>query len=98
MSPWSLLGEALRSAWAQKIPSALIVLVTAAMSVSALTTVGQAAARDRDIREQLDLAGARALTVTDSLGQGLITPALLALVRDTSGVEQAVALSTPLDV
>ncbi|MGO3796930.1 MAG: hypothetical protein ACTJGR_07420 [Pauljensenia sp.] len=98
MSPWSLLREALRSAWAQKIPSALIVLVTAAMSVSALTTVGQAAARDRDIREQLDLAGARALTITDSLGHGLITPALLALVRDTSGVEQAVALSTPLDV
>lgn len=98
MSLWSLLREALRSAWAQKIPSTLIVLVTAAMSVSALVTVGQAAARDREIREQLDLAGARTLTVTDSLGQGFITPALLAMVRDTSGVEQAVGLSTPIDV
>ena len=98
MSLWTLMKEAVRSAWAQKIPSLLILVVAAAMSASALATVGQAAAGDRAIRHQLDQAGARVLTVTDVSGQGLITRAVLDLVRSATGVEVAVALTSPLDV
>lgn len=98
MSLWTLMREAARSAWAQKIPSLLILVVTAAMTASALATVGQAAATDRAIRTQLDQAGARVLTVTDAKGRGLINPAVLDLVRSTSGVEVAVALTSPVDV
>ena len=98
MRPQLLFAEGLRATWAQKVPSALTVIVVALMCLTALSTVGRATANDRELAASLDGAGARLLTVTDGGGLGVVSSAVLGVVQQIEGVELAVALSSPKDV
>lgn len=94
----ALAAEALREAWAQKIPSLLIMLVVAATCATALVTLGQGAAQRAQMAATLESAGGRVLSVTDVQSRGVITPTVMDLIRGMNGVEEAVALSAPHDV
>lgn len=94
----ALIREALAAGWAAKVPTALVVIVVATMSFVALSTVGKAAANEDQIRQRLEAAGARRLTVTDTHGAGFINPRTLALVSTLNSVDTAVAIGEPSDV
>lgn len=94
----TLLAEAVKEAWAQKVPSLLTLLVTAATCVVTLMTLGQGAAQQHELATALESSGARVLTVTDTASRDVITPTTMALIRSMTGVESAVALSAPVDV
>lgn len=96
--PLALVAEAVREAWAQKVPSLLVLLVVAATCATALTTLGQSAAQQAQMAATLESAGARVLTVTDMKSRGVINPTVMDLIRGMNGVEEAVALSAPRDV
>lgn len=98
MKPDVLFAEAARTAWAQKVPSALTMIVLAIMCFTALATVGRARANDNEMAASLDTAGARILKVSDSSRLNIISPAMLGVVEGMEGVETVVALSSPVDV
>ena len=94
----SLLREAWASAWASKVPTALVAIVVATMCFVALSTVGKAAANEDQIRQRLEAAGARRLSVTDTREGGFINPRTLALVGTLSSVDASVGVGVPYDV
>lgn len=93
----AIVVEAARAAWSAKIPAVLIALVAAAMSVMTLITVGQQAATAANAQARLVEAGARTLSVTDTLDNGYIFTDSVRAVAHLSTVETAVALSMPFD-
>lgn len=96
---WSaLLREALIEAWAQKIPSLLILLTAASTCATALGLLGHSAAQQRELAATLESAGGRIITITDTSSQGLLTPEARSLIQSLSGVESAVSLSPATDV
>lgn len=92
-----LLREALAMTWASKVPSVLLVIVTAAMCFTALATVGRSAAAANDVQQRLEQAGARRLSVVDAKAQGFINDRTLNEIRGINTVQQANALGTPFD-
>ena len=92
-----IIREALASAWAAKVSSLLIAIVSAAMCFAALATVGQTAANQAAVQAKLEGAGARVLIVRDMSGQGFINNRTLASVARLSSVERAIALGMPFD-
>nr|WP_300338720.1 FtsX-like permease family protein [Actinomyces sp.] len=94
----ALVAEAVREAWAQKVPSLLVLLVVAATCATALTVLGHGVAQQREMSQALESAGARVLTVTDTRSRGVIDATVMSIVRSMTGVESAVALSAPVDV
>lgn len=94
----SLFTEAAASAWAAKVPSLLLAVVSAAMCFAALFTVGQNAANRAAVEASLAGAGARTLIVRDTLGdQGFINTRTLGSVDALSTVRTAIALGLPFD-
>lgn len=98
MKPGVLLAEGARSAWAQKVSSAVTALVVAIMCFTALATAGRAAAANEELAASMDSAGSRLLTVTDNGPLGIVNYAALGVIQAIDGVETAVAIGAPLDV
>lgn len=96
---WSqIVREAIAMSRARIVPALLISALVIAMTATTLLTVGRAsAARDR-VADALESAGARETSVTDSEGQGLLTPVVIDSIRSLSNVERAVGLGAPSDV
>lgn len=93
----ALLREALAAGWASKVPTALVAVVVAAMCFVALSTVGKAAANEDQIRQRLETAGARQLSVTDTGEDGFINPRTLGVISDLSSVDLVAGIGTPHD-
>lgn len=93
----AIVSEAAKAAWSAKIPAALVALVAAAMAVMTLVTVGQQASTQAKAEERLVEAGARTLSVTDTLGSGYIFTDSVRAVAHLSTVETAVGISVPFD-
>lgn len=95
------LSELVRESWAMtwfsRIPSALIMVVVAAMCVTTLVTVGSSAGAVASVTQRLEEAGARRLVVGDGGRQGFINGRTLGEVRAVSGVQSAHALGLPFD-
>ncbi|WP_150462989.1 ABC transporter permease [Nesterenkonia ebinurensis] len=96
----NLLREAANTAWATKVPSALIVLLVAVMCAATLATVGRTAAAEAQLYERLDSAGARVLTVTEPSHDSyeLINAATIGQTGALSSTERALGTITAIDV
>ena len=94
----SLLREGLSTAWANKVPTALVALLVAIMCATTLATVGRTAAAEQQVADRLDAAGSRLLVVTDTRNGELIGPAVVQQTRALSVTERAVGVQIPVDV
>ena len=94
----SLVRESLSTAWANKVPTALVALLVAIMCAATLATVGRTAAAEQQVADRLDAAGSRLLVVTDTRNGELITPAVVQQSRELSVTERAVGVQIPVDV
>lgn len=97
MRTGSLWAEALRSAWATKVSTLLVLLVTASMCFAAIATAGRGAANQAEIQAQLAASGSRQLRVIDTQRVGVLTDSALALVAGIDRVSHAVSLTVPVD-
>lgn len=98
MSPLALLREALATTWANKVPSALVCLIVAAMCMMTISTVGRTAAAEAQVAERITSAGARELVLTDKKNAGLIGSSVVAMAAALSVSDRAVGLLSPVDV
>ena len=98
MRPAILLREAAASALAARIPSALVVLVSAAMCLVAILTAGQAEASRRAIHEQLSGPDARLLSMTAEVGAEFINPATVGVLQGLDDAEAVLARTPATDV
>ncbi len=85
-----LIREALVSARSAPVPSALLLLVVAAMCCASVLTVGRQAAAETALAEQLSGPEARTLTVSDTRG-GVLTGSTVLTLADLSGTSSVVA-------
>ena len=92
-----IVREALTSAWASKVPSLLVAVVSAAMCFAALVTVGQSAANQAAVQASLAGAGGRTLIVRDMFGAGFINLRTLSEVAGLSSVDTAIGLGGTFD-
>ena len=93
-----MLREALATAWAAKVPSALVTFLVATMCAATLATVGRTAAAEEQLLARLDSAGSRVLVVADAKGDGLISPTIVDQAAHLSTTERAVGTLIPVDV
>ncbi|MBC7271176.1 MAG: permease [Actinomycetales bacterium] len=98
MRPLLILREALATAWAAKVPSALVVVLVATMCAATLATVGRTAAAEAQLLDRLDSAGSRVLIVADTARNELITPTIVDQTALLSTSERAVGTLIPVDV
>lgn len=94
----TLMREALATAWASKVPSTLVCLITAAMCIMTISTVGRTAAAENQVAQRINSAGARELVVTDKKSAGLISSSMIDMAANFSVADRAVGLSSPVDV
>lgn len=92
-----LLREALTAARSSPVPSALVLLVVAAMCFAAVATVGRQAALEASVAEELAGPHARTLTITDTGGSGSLTVPSLNLLVGLKGTSAVVARGRPVD-
>jgi putative ABC transport system permease protein len=95
--PLALLREVAASARAQRVPTALVAVLVAAMCLTAILTVGRAAAAQRQVQHRLEDAGSRQIEVTDQKGKGFLTPATVGAAATMDTVERAVGVTLPRD-
>ena len=93
----TLLREAVTAARTSPVPSALVLLVVAAMCFAAVATVGRQAATEAAVAAELSGPGARVLTVTDTGGTGFLTGATAATLAGLDTAEAALARDSPTD-
>ncbi len=90
--------EAWRSSQARPVASLLVMVLTAAMCLVSLSTVGRSVAAEGQVRAELEDAGARELVVANGGGWNILGPDVVALAGSLSGVERAVGVGVPVDV
>lgn len=96
---WPLVvREALATAWASKVPSALVLMLVATMCAATLATVGRSAAAEEQLLARLDAAGSRVLTVTDVRGDDLISQTIVDQAAGMTTTERAIGAMVPVDV
>lgn len=93
-----LLREAFATTWANKVPTILVCLITAAMCVMTISTVGRTAAAEEQVAERINSAGARELVITDMKSAGLFGPSLISMASRFSVTDRAVGLGSPVDL
>lgn len=92
-----LAREALASAVAARVATALVLLVTAAMCVVVLLTSGQAQANRQEVQRRLASDSSRVLTVSPVGESFFINRATIETVRRLSSSEVTLGLGTPTD-
>lgn len=95
--PGALAVEALKTAGAQPVASALTVLLVAVVCAVILATTGQTVRAEEEVLARIDEAGTRVLTVTDESGGAQIAPGAVTMVDALSGVEWAVGFGFAQD-
>ncbi|GAA1169000.1 ABC transporter permease [Nesterenkonia sandarakina] len=100
MRPSTFFAESLKTAWANKVPSALIMVLVAVMCATTLATVGRTAAAESLLADRLNSAGSRIITITEPAAnsQGLINPATVSQASHLSTVDRAIGSLTAIDV
>lgn len=93
-----VLAEAWATVRAQRVPSATIALLAAAMCLITLLTVGRTAHAEAQVADRLESAGSRVLQVADIKDADLITPAVADTTAALSTVERSIATTLPADV
>ena len=98
MRPLLLVRDGLRTAWASRVPSALVAFVAAVMCAATLMTVGRTAAAEEQVLARLEWGGSRMLVVTDAKDSGLITPAVRAAAGGLDGAQAVLGMARAVDV
>lgn len=93
-----LVREAIRSAAASRVPTALVALLVAAMCLTTILTVGRAAAAQQQVQQRLEDAGSRLLQVTDAKSLGFLTAATVDQAAGLSTTERVLGVTVPQDV
>lgn len=93
-----LLREAFATTWANKVPTILVCLITAAMCIMTISTVGRTAAAEAQVAERINSAGARELVITDMKASGFFGPSLISMASRFSVTDRAVGLGSPVDM
>lgn len=93
-----LIREALASARSNKVPSALVGILVAAMVAATLATVGRTAAAEQQLVDRLDDAGSRVLAVRETRPSGLLGPTVVAAAAGLDVSERAVGTVHAVDV
>lgn len=96
MRTLSLLREAVWDAILQKVPSLLLLIVAASGAIAVTLTAGQQASQRALLMDQLNSPEARTIIIREKTG--LITPAVLGLAKNTSGVEASLGVVGVHDV
>jgi putative ABC transport system permease protein len=94
----ALLRESCVSALAARVPTVLILLVTAAMTFAAAATSGRSAALQDQLDRRVQDAGARVITVGDLGDDGFLTETAIETVAALSSVESAAAVTSAATV
>lgn len=94
----TLLRESAVSALAAKVPTLLIVLVTAAMCFATSAIAGRNASLQLQIERRTQDAGARVITISDLGEDGFLTATALDTIGTLSTVEGAAAVTRPVAV
>jgi putative ABC transport system permease protein len=92
------LGEAARTAAAQRVSSVMVAVLCAAICAVTLLTVGRTAAAEAQVLSRLDTAGSRLLVVTDERDAGLVTPAVIEVLAGLDTIERVVGVDAPFDL
>lgn len=92
-----LLREAVTSARASAVPTALIALVVAATCFVAIATVGRQAALEDAVAEKLAGPSSRLLTVTDLTGAGVLRPSVVDVLARVDGVQAVLGSDIAVD-
>ncbi len=92
MRPGTLIREAAASAWASKVPTILILLVTAAMCFTASAISGRNAALQQQLDQRTQDAGARVITISDLGNDGFLTGTAIETLTTLSTVDTAAAV------
>ncbi len=92
-----LLREALTASRSAAVPSALVMLVVAAMCFAAVATVGRQAAVEAAVAEELAGPQARTLTITDTGGSNTMTGPTLNLLTGLKGTSAVIGRESPVD-
>lgn len=79
------------------VSSALILLVTAAMCIAAIVTVGRQAAAEASVAQELAGPAARTLEVVDTSGSGMLTASVVRTLQGLDTAGAVVARQTPQD-
>lgn len=95
MRPGTLIREAAASAWASKVPTILILLVTAAMCFTASAISGRNAALQQQLDQRTRDAGARVITISDLGNDGFLTGTTIETLAALSTVDTAAAVTQP---
>ncbi|MDF1486824.1 ABC transporter permease [Tessaracoccus caeni] len=98
MRPLVLLREAAATAWASKVPSALVSLLVAVMVATTLATVGRSAAAEEQLNARMDQAGSRLLVVRDAQGKALIGPSIVEQASGLSVAERVIGTLAAIDL
>lgn len=93
-----LVREALRSAAASRVPTALVAVLVAAMCLTTILTVGRAAAAQDQVQRRLEDAGSRLLAVTDRKDLEFLSATVVEQAGALSTVERAAGFGVPRDV
>jgi putative ABC transport system permease protein len=94
----TLVAEAARTATAQRISSAMVAVLCAAICAVTLLTVGRTASAEEAVLARLDSAGSRLLVVIDERDAGLVSPAVVEVLSGLDTVERVVGVDSPFDV
>lgn len=94
----TLAEEATRTATAQRVSSAMVAVLCAAICAVTLLTVGRTASAEEAVLARLDDAGSRLLVITDDGDAGLVTPAVVEVLAGLDTVERVVGVDNPFDV
>lgn len=99
MKLWDLIGEAWKSALAQRTPTVTVAILAAAMCLATLLTVGRSAHAEQNVQLALEDAGSRVLAVESTRpALDLLTPAVTQAVAALSVTDRSIATADPVDV
>lgn len=97
MKMWMLIREAAIAARVALVPSALVILVVAAMCLASVVTVGRQAATEAALAERLSGPTARTLTITDTGSTGALTGPVITSMTNLHHTQAVIARGAPVD-
>ncbi|GIU91811.1 MAG: hypothetical protein KatS3mg011_0717 [Acidimicrobiia bacterium] len=93
-----LVLEALRSAVAQPVSSAVTALIVAGVCAVILSTTGQTVQAERQVLARIDEAGTRSIVISDTNGAAGLTTEAVDRIARIAGVEWVIGLGPATDV
>lgn len=98
MTLTQLLREVLATVRSSRVPTGLILVLTAMMCAGTLATVGRTVSAERVVQQRIDSAGSKVIVLRDLQQKQLFPASVIDAAAHLSATERAVGLSSPVDV